>query len=75
MEEGLSEGGAGDSLQLGEGAIEQPGDDGEIAALVVGWEQDGVFILLRFWSHCEVEAKSMQAVVKYSCNVLRSGVK
>jgi hypothetical protein len=36
--------GKGKDVQLGEGAVEEPGYDGEVAALVVGWEEDGVFI-------------------------------
>jgi hypothetical protein len=35
---------SGKDVQLGEGAVEEPGYDGEVAALVVGWEEDGVFI-------------------------------
>jgi hypothetical protein len=31
-------------LQLGEGAVEEPRYDGEVAALIVGWKEDGVFI-------------------------------
>lgn len=34
----------GDIL-LCESAVKQPGDDGEVAALIVGWENDGVFVL------------------------------
>lgn len=33
------------SLLLGEGLVEQPDYDGEVAALVVGGEEDGVFVL------------------------------
>ena len=39
-------------LLFGESAVQQPSDDGEVAALIVGWEDDGVFIL---GSRCHVE--------------------
>jgi len=46
-------------LLLGEGLVEQPDDYGEVAPLVVGWEDDGVFFFigdgrggLVFWRHC-----------------------
>lgn len=46
-------------LLLGEGLVEQPDDYGEVAPLVVGWEDDGVFFFigdgrggLAFWRHC-----------------------
>lgn len=46
---GRGEGGSGEEwrggLLLGEGLVEEPDDDGEVAALVVGWEDDGVFLL------------------------------
>lgn len=38
--------GGGDVL-LGEHALEEPGGDGEVAAFVVGGEEDGVFVLGR----------------------------
>jgi len=43
--------GEGDE-QLGEGAVEEPGDDGEVAALIVGREEDRVFVLLGLLRHC-----------------------
>lgn len=46
-------------LLFGEGLVEQPDDYGEVAPLVVGWEDDGVFFFigdgrggLAFWRHC-----------------------
>lgn len=33
------------SLPLGEGAVEEPGDDGEVLALVVGGQDDRVLLL------------------------------
>ena len=45
----------GDIL-LCESAVKQPGDDGQVAALIVGWENDRVFVL---WNggHCERQLK------------------
>lgn len=38
-------GGVEGVVLLGEGLVEEPDDYGEVAALVVGWEDDGVFLL------------------------------
>jgi hypothetical protein len=35
-------------LLLGEGLLEEPYYDGEVASLVVGWEEDGVFVFCHF---------------------------
>lgn len=43
-------GGAGDAL-LGEGLFNEPGYDGEVLALVVGREDDRVFVFC-CWCHC-----------------------
>lgn len=37
------------ALLLGEHALEEPDDDGEVAALVVGRKEDGVLVVL---CHC-----------------------
>lgn len=38
---------------LSEGLVQQPCYYGEIAALIVGWEEDRVFIFLGCRRHCE----------------------
>jgi hypothetical protein len=32
-------------ILLSEGAVQQPSHDWEVAVLIVGWEDDGVFVL------------------------------
>lgn len=43
----------GTNILLCEGAIKEPGDDGEVTALIVGWEEDRVLVAsLRLGRHC-----------------------
>lgn len=39
-------------LLLGKGAVQEPSDDGQVATLVVGWENDRVFVL-GDWRHSD----------------------
>jgi hypothetical protein len=51
---------------LGEGAVEQPGDDGQVLALVEGRQDDRVDVLaagFRFWRHYQV-CQQQNATVK-----------
>lgn len=42
------------NILLGDFVVEQPSDDGEVAALIVGWEDDRVLVsCCGYWSHAE----------------------
>lgn len=53
VSEGFLEVGREGGLLFGEGLFEEPGYDGEVFALIVGREDDGVFVFL-YGCHCSV---------------------
>lgn len=65
----------GESSLLGEGSIQKPGNDGKIASLVVGRQDDGVFIFGRHVAQevCE-EVKESNVQLKSRRKSIGKGV-